>query len=74
MEFSTIRDLSYRLEGYGDIPDYEIKTIKIFDDGNILVYCRRNETEKNEATEQTQDGTADGEQTEPQGAENDSDE
>ena len=59
MEFSTIRDLSYRLEGYGDIPDYEIKTIKIFDDGNILIYCRRNEET---------------EQAEPQGAENDSDE
>ena len=71
---TTIRDLSYRLEGYGEIPDYEIKTIKIFDDGNILVYCRRNETEKNEATEQTQDGTADGEQAEPQGAKDESDE
>ena len=49
---TTIRDLLYRLEGYGESPAYEIKTIKVFDDGNILIYCRRNETKKNEATEE----------------------
>ena len=66
---TTIRDLSYRLEGYEDIPEYEIKMIKVCADGEITIQCRRNEAKTSETTEQAQDGTA-----EAQGAQNESDE
>lgn len=73
---SIIRDLAYRIEGYGDNPDYNIESITRFSHGRIVIVLREpqgeQETKTEEtATEQKPTETTDGEQTE-QGAENDS--
>ena len=56
MRFSIIRDLIYRIEGYGDDPEYEIESIARFRNGRIVITIR----EASE-TEQTQVGMTDGE-------------
>lgn len=62
MSKSVIRDLMFRLEGYGDEPDYEIRSIARIG-GRIIINitnkeaCQeRTETKPEAATERAQDG------------------
>ena len=75
MRNSIIRDLIYKIEGFGDAPEYNIESIARFRNGRIVIVIREPQAERTEtesdgaATGQTQGGTTDGEQTEQGGAE-----
>ena len=56
---SIIKDLIYRIEGYGNKPDYIINSISICGNGNIEIVCRENPNTETQA--------------EPQGAKDESD-
>lgn len=61
MSKSVIRDLIFRIEGYGDEPDYEIESIVTRSDGRIaVVIC---------PASRTQDDTENGGQAEQEAAE-----
>lgn len=71
---SLIRDLAYKIEGYGDTPEYNIESITRFSHGLIVIVIREPQTETKPeaaATEQKTTGRAETEQTE-QGAQNES--
>ncbi|MCH5291858.1 MAG: hypothetical protein J1D88_08930 [Treponema sp.] len=68
MKNSIIRDLIYKIEGFGTVPEHNIESIVRLRNGRIVIVIREPQADAAE-TGQTQSGTTDGEQTEQGGAE-----